>query len=188
MSSSWRRPATSCCQLPRRAGVSALPTYDQKLALMRCLFEVSATDEAISTAEEGEIDRIANELRINPPDLVALRVAPRRHLPGVSRAKPFSHEYRTVFRCKARRLGDGRMPGPRRHFCQPTDSERNYGLRPNRHIPSRPVILHRSRHLPRASTDGSSTRNPIKLGCSSGPIAAATRAGIPPLLDARLGR
>ena len=26
---------------------SALATYDQKLALMRCLFEVSATDEAI---------------------------------------------------------------------------------------------------------------------------------------------
>ena len=63
---------------------SALATYDQKLALMRCLFEVSATDDAISIAEEGEIHRIANELRINPPDLVALRVAHRRHLPGVS--------------------------------------------------------------------------------------------------------
>ena len=66
---------------------SALATYEQKLALMRCLFEVAATDEAISTAEEGEIHRIANELRINPPDLVALRVAHRRHLPGVSREK-----------------------------------------------------------------------------------------------------
>src|SRR5688500_7913698 len=32
---------------------SALAAYDQKLALMRCLFEVSAADEAISTAEEG---------------------------------------------------------------------------------------------------------------------------------------
>jgi hypothetical protein len=32
---------------------SALATYDQKLALMRCLFEVSATDDAISIAEEG---------------------------------------------------------------------------------------------------------------------------------------
>jgi uncharacterized tellurite resistance protein B-like protein len=63
---------------------SALATYDQKLALMRCLFEVSATDDATSTAEEGEIHRIARELRINPPDLVALRVANRRHLPGMS--------------------------------------------------------------------------------------------------------
>jgi uncharacterized tellurite resistance protein B-like protein len=71
---------------------SVLATYDQKLALMRCLFEVSATDAGISTAEEGEIHRIANELRIDPPDLVALRVAHRRHLPGVSRQKPSPRE------------------------------------------------------------------------------------------------
>jgi len=71
---------------------SALATYDQKLALMRCLFEVSAADDAISTAEEGEIHRIANELRIDPPDLVALRVAHRQHLPGLSREGPFRRE------------------------------------------------------------------------------------------------
>ena len=62
-----------------------LATYDQKLALMRCLFAVSATDETISMAEEGEIHRIANELRIEQKDLVALRVAHQRHLPGLSR-------------------------------------------------------------------------------------------------------
>jgi uncharacterized tellurite resistance protein B-like protein len=64
---------------------SNLATYDQKLALVRCLFALSATDESISTAEEGEIHRIANELRIDPPDLVALRVKHSRHLPGISR-------------------------------------------------------------------------------------------------------
>jgi uncharacterized tellurite resistance protein B-like protein len=64
---------------------SALATYDQKLALMRCLFALSATDASISTAEESEIHRIANELRIDHPDLVALRVSHRRHLPGLSR-------------------------------------------------------------------------------------------------------
>ena len=64
---------------------TALATYDQKLALMRCLFALAATDESISTAEEGEIHRIANELRIDHPDLVALRVSHRRHLPGLSR-------------------------------------------------------------------------------------------------------
>src|SRR3954462_7156853 len=63
---------------------SSLASYDQKLALVRCLFLVSASDDAISTAEEGEIHRIANELRIDPPDLVALRVAHRRRLPGMS--------------------------------------------------------------------------------------------------------
>jgi uncharacterized tellurite resistance protein B-like protein len=61
-----------------------LATYDQKLALMRCLFAVSATDESISTPEEGEIHRLANELRILPEDLVALRLTYRRHLPGIS--------------------------------------------------------------------------------------------------------
>jgi uncharacterized tellurite resistance protein B-like protein len=66
---------------------SALATYEQKLALMRCLFEVTATDEAISIAEEGEIHRIANELRITRPDLIALRVAHQRHLPGMPRGK-----------------------------------------------------------------------------------------------------
>jgi uncharacterized tellurite resistance protein B-like protein len=62
-----------------------LATYDEKLALMRCLFAVSAVDEAISMAEEGEIHRIANELKIEPRDLTALRVAYQRHLPGLSR-------------------------------------------------------------------------------------------------------
>jgi uncharacterized tellurite resistance protein B-like protein len=64
---------------------SASATYEQKLALMRCLFAVSATDTSISTSEEGEIHRIATELRIDRPDLLRLRVAHRRHLPGVSR-------------------------------------------------------------------------------------------------------
>jgi uncharacterized tellurite resistance protein B-like protein len=64
---------------------SASATYEQKLALMRCLFAMSATDTSISTSEEGEIHRIATELRIDRPDLLRLRVAHQRHLPGVSR-------------------------------------------------------------------------------------------------------
>jgi uncharacterized tellurite resistance protein B-like protein len=62
-----------------------LASYEEKLALMRCLFAVAATDAAISMSEEGEIHRIANELRIDQPDLLALRVAHQRHLPGLSR-------------------------------------------------------------------------------------------------------
>jgi uncharacterized tellurite resistance protein B-like protein len=62
-----------------------LATYDQKLALLRCLFALSATEQSISVAEEGELHRISRELRINHSDLVALRVAYRRHLPGMSR-------------------------------------------------------------------------------------------------------
>ena len=63
----------------------ALADYEQKLALLRCLFAVSVADEAISTAEEGEIHRIAKELRVEHADLVKLRVAHRQHLPGVGR-------------------------------------------------------------------------------------------------------
>ena len=64
---------------------SGLASYEQKLALMRCLFALSAADDAISTAEESEIHRIANELRIDHADLIALRVEHQRHLPGQSR-------------------------------------------------------------------------------------------------------
>ena len=63
---------------------SEAASYEEKLALMRCLFALSAVDETISLAEEGEIHRIAKELRIDHPDLVALRVAHQRHLPGRS--------------------------------------------------------------------------------------------------------
>jgi uncharacterized tellurite resistance protein B-like protein len=58
-------------------------TYTEKLALARCLFAVAAIDDSISMAEETEIHRITNQLKIDPPDLTALRVQHRRFLPGV---------------------------------------------------------------------------------------------------------
>lgn len=60
-------------------------SYEEKLALMRCLFAVSATDETISLSEESEIHRLARELKIQHEDLVKLRVTYRRQLPGLSR-------------------------------------------------------------------------------------------------------
>ena len=62
-----------------------MATYEEKLALMRCVFAVSATDASISLAEEGEIHKLARELAIDHADLVLFRVQYRRHLPGVSR-------------------------------------------------------------------------------------------------------
>lgn len=59
-------------------------TYEEKLGLVGCLFAVSATDQAITMAEETEIHRIANQLRLNPSDLTALRLAHRKHLPGLA--------------------------------------------------------------------------------------------------------
>ncbi len=63
---------------------AALATGEQKLALMRCLFAVSVTDASISTLEESEIHKIGRELKIDQADLIALRVAHQRHLPGLS--------------------------------------------------------------------------------------------------------
>jgi uncharacterized tellurite resistance protein B-like protein len=63
---------------------AATATYEEKLALMRCLFALSAADAAISMTEEGELHQIARELRVEPSDLIRLRVAHQRHLPGLS--------------------------------------------------------------------------------------------------------
>jgi uncharacterized tellurite resistance protein B-like protein len=58
-------------------------SYEQKLALVECLFAVSAIEGGISMAEETEIHRIANQLKIDPADLTRLRVAHKSHLPGL---------------------------------------------------------------------------------------------------------
>jgi uncharacterized tellurite resistance protein B-like protein len=60
-----------------------LATYDEKLALLTCLFAVSSAESGISMAEEAEIHRVANELRVEREDLVKLRLAFREHLPGL---------------------------------------------------------------------------------------------------------
>jgi uncharacterized tellurite resistance protein B-like protein len=59
-------------------------TYEQKLALVRCLFAVSAVENNVSVAEEVEIQRVARELKVEHTDLVKLRLAYRQHLPGLS--------------------------------------------------------------------------------------------------------
>jgi uncharacterized tellurite resistance protein B-like protein len=63
-------------------------SYDEKLALARCLFATAATDEAISMVEETEIHRILTQLRIQPADLTRLRVEHRQFLPGMKPARP----------------------------------------------------------------------------------------------------
>jgi uncharacterized tellurite resistance protein B-like protein len=59
-------------------------SYSQKLALMRCLFRVAATDASISMAEESEIHRLARQFQIQSGDLTALRLAHAKYLPGLS--------------------------------------------------------------------------------------------------------
>jgi len=55
-------------------------SYDQKLALLECLFIVSATDHRITLAEDQEIARVALELKIEHADVVRARLAHREYL------------------------------------------------------------------------------------------------------------
>ncbi|HUU02393.1 MAG TPA: TerB family tellurite resistance protein [Myxococcota bacterium] len=50
-----------------------LATPEQKLALLRCLFAVSAADESISEVEDNEIRRIASELNVDKRDYTGLK-------------------------------------------------------------------------------------------------------------------
>lgn len=58
-------------------------TYDERVALARCLFAVAASDARISSAEEAEVHRITNQLRIERPDLTTIRLQYKRALPGI---------------------------------------------------------------------------------------------------------
>lgn len=57
-----------------------LATHEQKLALIDCLFAVSATDDSILTVEDNEIVKVARELKIEHADVVGLRSRYRHHL------------------------------------------------------------------------------------------------------------
>lgn len=54
--------------------------YDQKLALLECLFIVSAADDTITLIEDQEIARVAVELKIEHADVVRARLARREYL------------------------------------------------------------------------------------------------------------
>ncbi len=63
---------------------AAAATYEQKLALVRCLFAVASAEGNISMEEEREIQRTAAALRVEASDVLALRLEFRQHLPGLS--------------------------------------------------------------------------------------------------------
>ena len=66
---------------------AASAQYEEKLALARCLFAVGAADRAISMAEEAEIHRIVNHLKVLPADLTRLRLEHREFLPGLAKSE-----------------------------------------------------------------------------------------------------
>jgi uncharacterized tellurite resistance protein B-like protein len=66
-----------------------LSTREQKLALLDCLFAVSAADENVSTIEDNEIRKIAEELKLDHSEFIAARSVYREHL-GVLKKGPNS--------------------------------------------------------------------------------------------------
>ena len=59
---------------------AGIATRDQKLALLDCLFAVSASDESIRTVEDNEIRRVASEIRLDHADYIKVRAAHVHHL------------------------------------------------------------------------------------------------------------
>ncbi len=50
-----------------------IASYDQKLALIDCLYAVAAADQRIFVAEADEISRVGKELKVDQSDLSRLR-------------------------------------------------------------------------------------------------------------------
>ena len=60
--------------------MSRIATREQKLALLDCLFAVSAADESISATESNVIRQIATELQLEHADFIGVRTRFREHL------------------------------------------------------------------------------------------------------------
>jgi uncharacterized tellurite resistance protein B-like protein len=59
---------------------SALATREEKIALLDCLFAVSASDSSIATVEDNEVRRIASEINVGHDDFIAARQRHAHHL------------------------------------------------------------------------------------------------------------
>lgn len=59
---------------------NSIATHDEKLALVDCLFAVAAADESISTLEDNEVGQIADELRVEHKEYIAIRSSYRDYL------------------------------------------------------------------------------------------------------------
>jgi uncharacterized tellurite resistance protein B-like protein len=59
---------------------NGMASRDEKLALLDCLFAVAAANKSISTVEDNEISQIADELKIEHRDLIAVRSKYRDYL------------------------------------------------------------------------------------------------------------
>ena len=64
---------------------AALTTIEERLALLRCLFAISAADESVAVREDNEIRQISRELKIEHADFISARAEVRDHLAVLNR-------------------------------------------------------------------------------------------------------
>jgi len=57
-----------------------MSNHKERLALLDCLYAIAASHDSISTIEDNEISQIAEELRIEHPDFISVRIAYRNQL------------------------------------------------------------------------------------------------------------
>lgn len=62
-----------------------IATHEQKLALLDCLFAVTAADESITSAEDNVVKQIASELKLPHSDYIAARSRFREYLAVLQR-------------------------------------------------------------------------------------------------------
>jgi uncharacterized tellurite resistance protein B-like protein len=64
---------------------AALASAEERIALLRCLFAVSAADESVLVREDNEIRQISRELKIEHADFIRARAEVRTHLAVLNR-------------------------------------------------------------------------------------------------------
>jgi uncharacterized tellurite resistance protein B-like protein len=64
---------------------AALTNLEERLALLRCLFALSAADESVVVREDNEIRQISRELKIEHGDFISARAEVRNHLAVLNR-------------------------------------------------------------------------------------------------------
>lgn len=57
-----------------------MATHEQKMALVECLFAVTAADETITSTEDNVVKQIASELKLSHKDYIAARLRFRDYL------------------------------------------------------------------------------------------------------------
>ncbi len=69
---------------------NSMASHEEKLALIDCLFAVAASHDSISTVEDNEVSQIADELRVEHKDYIAIRSTYRDYLAVLKKPAPNS--------------------------------------------------------------------------------------------------